>query len=399
MRILENVTGKKETIAAGLMSGTSTDGVDAALIKIKVTDPDITIEIIDFLTHPYPFEIRMKLNSLIESKTTGLDDITFLNFRIGEIFADALINLSKKARIPLKDIDFIGSHGQTVWHSPPEDDKSGYTLQIGDGDVIKEKTGILTVSDFRISDMAAGGEGAPFVPFVDFLLFKDSHESRGLLNIGGISNITVIPAGLDVDSVFAFDCGPGNILIDAAAQILFNTEYDTDGRLAGEGTVSLKLLDEMLDHPFILKKPPKSTGRETFDSLYCREIITKGRSLKLSDHDIITTISEFTVHSIFYNYNQYIAPVTELKRIIVSGGGILNQYLMNSLTSVFNGVIIETSEKYGIPPDAKEAVVFALLAYRTLAGRTANLPKVTGAKKKVICGKISLPGAGEGINP
>jgi len=394
MTTLLNMMDKKERIAAGLMSGTSMDGVDVALIRITGKDKDISVELIDHSTYSYPSEISVKLSMLVESKSAEIDNIAFLNFRTGEIFAEALIDLCKKTNMPLHNIDFIGSHGQTIWHSPPEKGKSGYTLQIADGDVIKEKTGIPTVSDFRISDMAAGGQGAPLVPLVDFLLFRDSNESRALLNIGGISNITVIPkeANAHKGNVFAFDCGPGNTLIDITSRILFNKDFDAEGKCAREGNVSLKLLDEMLDHPFIIKKPPKSTGRETFDVQYCRQIIERGRAFDLSDYDIIATVSEFTVHAIFYNYTHFIEPFSELDRIMVSGGGAFNKYLMDSLTSIFKDIIIETTDTFGIPPDAKEAIAFAVLADRTLTGKTANVPEVTGAKKRVICGKISLPG-------
>jgi len=390
MSILEALSSKENIIAAGLMSGTSVDGIDAALIKIKAEEEDFSIKLIDFLTYPYPPALKMQINLLIESRISELKNIAYLNFKVGEIFADALIELSKKADIPLKEIDFIGSHGQTIWHSPPEKGRHGSTLQIGDGDVIKEKTGIITVSDFRISDMAVGGEGAPFVPFVDFLLFKDLNESRGLLNIGGISNITALPKQAAIDDVIAFDCGPGNTLIDIATQLLFNKEYDENGLLASEGTVHETLLDEMMSHPFIRKEPPKSTGRETFDIDYCRKIIQKGKQLNLSGHDIIATISEFTVKSIYSNYINFISPRTTLDRIIISGGGVFNAFILNSLKNHFKDIVVESSEKYLIPPEAKEAVAFAVLAHQTLSGKPANLPSVTGAAKKVVCGKISI---------
>ncbi|RKY89330.1 anhydro-N-acetylmuramic acid kinase [candidate division KSB1 bacterium] len=390
MHPLERVMSKKEKIAAGLISGTSVDGVDSAIIRIKGKDLNLKIELIHFLTHPYPADIRLKIEQLIKNKSASLKDIAFLQFKVGEIFADALIQLCKKSKIPLKQIDFVGSHGQTVWHSPPEKDKKGSTLQIGDGDVIKERTGITTVSDFRVSDMAAGGEGAPLVPLVDYILFRNKIESRGLLNIGGISNITVIPEKATINDVFAFDCGPGNTLIDLSAQLLFNQKIDYDGKLALSGKVNQKLLNELMNHPFILKKPPKSTGRETFDLSYCKDIIKKGKKLNLSRNDIIATISEFTAKSIFYNYENFIAPVVNLKRIILSGGGAFNRYLYHSLKNYFKNIIIEKSDIYNIPAEAKEAVAFAVLAYQAVMGRTSNLPGVTGAKKRVVCGKISL---------
>ncbi len=386
----------KENLAIGLMSGTSADGVDAALIKISENGLRTKIQLIEFETFPYPAEIQEMVLAASSPEKGTIDLICHLNFRLGDIFARAALSILEKTNISNNEVDFIGSHGQTIRHFPEgHEDFPGNlpsTLQIGEPSVIAEKTGIKTVADFRTRDMAAGGLGAPLAPFAHFLLFHHKKKSLIVHNIGGISNLTFLPKRGDIDKVVAFDTGPGNMLIDGLVSHLSKGQkpFDRGGEWASKGKINNDLLSFMMEHPFIKKPPPKATGREEFGEVFLRKVLTKAEELKITENDLVTTITAFTAESIIINYKDHILKIDCPSEIIFCGGGIHNNFLMDRIKNKLSEITISTTEKYGISPDALEAVSFAILANETIHGNPSNLPSVTGAKRKVILGKIVL---------
>jgi anhydro-N-acetylmuramic acid kinase len=354
---------------AGLISGTSVDGVDVAIVDLE-TD---RIAMVASGSVPYPLEVREAVLS-VSNANTHTANIARLNFIVGEVFADALAGTCRASGVDLDSIELIGSHGQTIFH---EGDPVEFahrivasTLQIGEGAVIAERTGIPTVSDFRVADMAAGGKGAPLVPFLDYRLFRSDTVGRVALNIGGIANVTVIPAGAAPGQVIAFDTGPGNMIMDALAP-----PFDRDGAGARAGAVNQQLLAELLRDPFYRRPPPKTAGREQFGAEF----------IERTGIDL-TTAAELTVRTIA----QAIEGYPGIAEVIVSGGGAHNTYLMERLQSLLNQRVRPASD-YGVDIDAKEAVLFALLAYETWEGRPSNIPSATGARRAVPLGKISRP--------
>ncbi|HIE48035.1 TPA: anhydro-N-acetylmuramic acid kinase, partial [Candidatus Bipolaricaulota bacterium] len=291
------------------------------------------------------------------------------------------------------DIDLIGSHGQTVCHLPGGFKATGSfsqpsTLQIGEINVIAERTGITTVGDFRPADIAAKGEGAPLIPYVDWVLFSSPERSRVLLNIGGIANVTYIPAGAGLDEIMAFDTGPGNMVIDRLVQKLSGGKlaYDVNGDMAARGEIDESLLKELMEHPFINRKPPKSTGREEFGDKFSTEILAKAQKKGLNAESLIATVTAFTIESIVKNCRMFLGKFDEL---IVSGGGARNLTIMRWLAERLRDVKVTTTQEYGIPVEAKEALGFAVLAYQTLKRRPNNVPAATGARRAVVLGKIA----------
>lgn len=347
----------------GLISGTSVDGIDVAVVDIGES-----IRVVATATVPYPPDVRATILS-VSNAATHTATIARLNFLLGELFAEAV----RKSGVPLETIDLIGSHGQTIFHEgePAEflGRKIASTLQIGEAAVIAERTGIETIADFRPGDIAAGGKGAPLVPLLDYQLFRHPEHARVALNIGGIANITVIPANAAPEEVIAFDTGPGNMVMDAVAP-----PFDRDGAGARSGTINTVLLERLLADPYYHRDPPKSCGREQYGAGFVRETAID-----------ISTATELTARTIVLGIARY--PAT--REVIVSGGGAHNAYLMERL-AVLTPARITTSEEFGIGVDSKEAILFALLAYQTHQGRAGNLPSATGARKPVILGKISL---------
>ena len=384
----------KENLAIGLMSGTSADGVDAALVKIFGSGMKTKVQLVSFETFPFPEQVKEMVLSASSSSRGTVDLVCHLNFRLGDIFANAALNVLKKANVENSKVSFIGSHGQTIRHLPeghenfPENLPS--TLQIGEPSVIAEKTGIKTIADFRSRDMAAGGLGAPLSPFAHFLLFHDKKDSRIVHNIGGISNLSFLPKEGMIDNVIAFDTGPGNMLIDGLVSHLSHgkKQFDEGGKWAKKGEINNDLLSFMMNHPFIKKPPPKATGREEFGDIFLHNILSKAEKHKIPDNDLVTTVTAFTAESIVSNYKEHIFKIDLPSDIIFCGGGIHNQFLMGLLKKKLPEFIISTTEKYGISPDALEAITFAILANETLHGNFSNLPSVTGAKRKVLLGKI-----------
>jgi len=384
----------KENLAIGLMSGTSADGVDAALIKISESGPRTKIKLIEFETIPYPAEVKEMVITASSPEKGTVDLICHLNFRLGDIFANAALSIIQKANIENSAVGFIGSHGQTIRHLPEGreyfSENLPSTMQIGEPSVIAEKTGIKTVADFRTRDMAAGGLGAPLAPFAHFLLFHHKEESRIVHNIGGISNLTFLPKGGVIDKVVAFDTGPGNMLIDGLVSHLSKRQkpFDRDGEWASKGKINNDLLFFMMEHPFIKKPPPKATGREEFGEVFLCKVLTKAEELKITEDDLVTTITAYTAESIIFNYKDHIFKIDRPSEIIFCGGGVHNQFLMDRIKNQLSKITISTTDKYGISPDALEAISFAILANETIHGNFSNLPSVTGAKRKVILGKI-----------
>lgn len=378
----------------GLMSGTSMDGIDAALVRIRETDDNLQVETLAFYTTPYPADVRAELMRTIRGET-GVAEICHLNFLLGELFADATLHLMQEANVKPGQLLCIASHGQTVWHQPEPIEWEGRairsTLQIGEPAVIAERTGVPTVGDFRVADVAAGGQGAPLVPYVDYLLFRHPSEGRILLNIGGIANLTAIPANASPEEVIAFDTGPGNALINVAMEIASGGKYpfDPEGSFAQRHPIREEWLNELLQHPYFALRPPKSTGRETFGEAMVRRLM---RRYKVSNAELLVpTLTELTARTIADGIRRFVFPEMHAARLIVSGGGVHNRTLMKRLGELLPELQVETSDHYGIHPDAKEAVAFAVLGYQRLRGRTNNLPSATGAQRAVVMGKLCLP--------
>ena len=391
-KILERIAGKKIKTAIGLISGTSIDGIDIVLLQISGSGRETRIKVTDFITCPVNPQIKSAILKNSHNKTARLEEIVRLNTIIGEIFAQAVNKILKKNRLSAVKIDFIGSHGQTIHHLPKDKSYLGYkvksTMQIGDPSVIANRTGITTVGDFRNADCAVSGEGAPLVPYLDYILFSSKTINRGLLNIGGISNITVLPANCDKDSVIAFDLGPGNMIIDGLMKKLYVKEFDNNGNIAKSGKINEKLWNWLIKDTLFRQKPPKSTGREHYGADFQKKLLLAAKNI--SNQDIIHTATEFTAYSIWYNYDKFIRPDTKIKELIIAGGGCRNKFLISRLSYYFKGVKIEHISQNGIHADNKEAVLFAVLANECLAGNSANLRSVTNAKKDVILGKICL---------
>jgi anhydro-N-acetylmuramic acid kinase len=378
---------RKKMRIAGLMSGTSADGVDAAIIDIEAGK----VNVLAFDTFPYPGTLRNRVLEICTCKSGGAAEVCHLNFVIGEVFAESVMRLCKKSGINLRTIDLIGSHGQTIYHNPNGrrfgKNNICSTLQIGEPAIIAQRTGITTVADFRPRDMAAGGQGAPLVPFADYFLFRDKKRSRAVQNIGGIANVTYLPAGCDVNDIIAFDTGPGNMIIDGIVSMLSRgkQKFDRGGKIAARGTVNKNLLKSLLRHPYFRRRPPKSTGREEFGIGYCEALYRKTKKLMPAE-DIIATVTAFTATSIIEAYRKFLPRIPD--EVILCGGGAHNETLIKMLRQGLGESKILLSDDYGINGDAKEAISFAILAYATINGLANNVPGATGAKRPVVLGKI-----------
>lgn len=387
MQKIINLRNKKEKLVAGLMAGTSVDGIDCALVKIIGDGIDTEVELIRYDSYDFSVDLKEEIlqASSIENSSSNL--ICQLNFKLGKKFAQAVKKTCKKADISLQSLDLIGSHGQTIHHIPQDS-----TLQIGEGSVIAHETQTPTIDNFRVSDIAAGGHGAPLVPYCDYLLYRDMEYSIGLQNIGGISNLTAIPENAGLEDVIAFDTGPGNMIIDQIVTKMTNEKlkYDKNGEIAAEGSINNKMLNELMGHSFINQPPPKTTGREEFGREFSIKIYNKYRKKGVELKDIVATVTYFTVKSIVYNYRKWVRPYVNLDVLVVSGGGAYNLTLMKMLKAELKDIEIKTQEEFGFSSEAKEALDFAILANETVMGNKNNLPQVTGANKAVILGNIIL---------
>jgi len=352
---------------AGVMSGTSLDGIDVAIVEISGR----RIETAGFQSTPYSPAVRAAILAVSDAPT-GTAAISRLNFQLGELYARAVMRAVRR----FGPVKLVGCHGQTIYH-----EGASNTLQIGEAAVIAERAAVPVVSNFRARDIAAGGQGAPLVPYVDYLLFRHPKRTRIALNIGGIANITAIPAVASAEKVVAFDSGPGNMAIDALAREL-GQPYDRGGKIAESGTVNTALLDELLADGYYRRKPPKSAGREQYGAAFVERLKKTGLPMR----DLITTATVLTAATIALAARRFAGPSTD---VIVSGGGVHNRQIMAHLAGFLPDVAISTSTDHGIDADAKEAIAFAVLAHETWRGKPSNLPSATGARRAVVLGDIT----------
>jgi anhydro-N-acetylmuramic acid kinase len=414
-------------IVAGVMSGTSADGIDVALVRLGDTTPSKARRVskaggrwrpphINFLGHvhfPYSADVRRRILVSMNSARMSVADLARLNFLLGELYAEAVLSAQKKLRIKP---ELVGCHGQTLYHqataAPFLGRKLTVTWQTGEGSVIAARTGIPVISDFRPADMAAGGKGAPLVPYLDYLLYRDRRQGRIALNIGGIANLTAIPAGALPDRVVAFDTGPGNMVIDGLAEELFGQACDRDGKIAASGRVIEDVVERFAGENFFRRKPPKAAGREEFGREFARRFLHQARppgsstaaktagtsgagdkSTRVEKRDVIATATALTARSIRDAVLRFVLPKGTFSEIIASGGGTKNPILMAWLANELrdSGLRLRSSDEFGIPSEAKEAVAFAVLAFESWNRRPSNVPSATGAKRAAVLGKISFP--------
>ncbi len=392
---LEQLKRKKKKLVVGLMSGTSVDSVDAVLVEIAGCGINTRLRQRAFISYPYPKGFREHVLNSSHPGTGSVDAISQLNILIAHFFADAATMVARKARISMDRIDLIGSHGQTVHHIPVDRKLFGKqirsTLQLGDPSTIAALTGVPTVGNFRAADMALGGQGAPLVPYFDFLMFRSATKNRALLNIGGIANITLLKKNCIVKNVVAFDTGPGNMVIDALMKDLYGKGFDDGGTVARKGKILSSVLKQLMTNKYFSQSPPKSTGRELFGKNFFEIFMNRCRHKK--KEDLIATATELTALSIFDQFNRFLKPLlasARLDELIVSGGGAMNATLMDSLRRYFYPVTMVASTDFGIDSDAKEALCFAVLANETIHELPANVPSVTGASRQTVLGEICL---------
>ena len=386
-------------LVAGLMSGTSADGVDVALAEITGLGWNTRVRLRAFHAVAYPPAVRRRILEIAGGASISVSEVSQMNFLLGELFARACRDACKKAGIGIEQVGLIGSHGQTIYHQPAATRLCGMavrsTLQIGEPAVIAERTGITTVGDFRPADMAAGGHGAPLVPFVDYLLFRHPRRGRIALNIGGIANVTAIPAGGQPEDVIAFDTGPGNMLLDALAALATRgrERFDKGGRLAARGRISEPLLKQLMRQRYFHRPPPKTTGREQFGSRYVeRHFVDRFGSSQQGISNALATAAALTAESIAHAIATFVLPKFSVADVIVSGGGARNGFLMRELAARLArrgpSIRVIPSDSSGMPASAKEAVAFAVLAYHTYRRKASNLCSATGARHPAILGKV-----------
>ncbi len=392
---------KEDMIVAGVMSGTSADGINVALVRIggAHAPTHLNFELLGHAEHSYPKKVRAAVLTAMNATRASVADLARLNFLLGELYSDAVLSTERQFRLKA---DLIGCHGQTLYHQGEPQRflgrKVAATWQTGEGAIIAARVGAPVISDFRPADMAAGGHGAPLVPFLDYILFRDARLGRIVQNIGGIANLTAILAGAATKDLIAFDTGPGNMVIDGVTQRLFNQPFDRNGRIAASGKILDNVLDEILKRDFFRKKPPKTAGREEFGRAFVAEFIRMcGRSAK---SDIVTTATALTARSIADALRRFVLAVpgsskklakAHFQEMILSGGGAKNSTLVAILTGELAvlGLRLRFSDEFGLPSAAKEAVAFAVLAHETWHNRTSNVPSATGANRPAVLGKIS----------
>jgi len=372
---------------AGIMSGTSLDGIDVAIIEIRGR----RFTTLAVRTTPYPAAVRQALLE-VSNRVTHTGQVARLNFLLGELYAEALKTACRRAEIPLGSLKLIGCHGQTIFHEGEPVKFLGRrvasTLQIGEAAVLAERTGIPVVNDFRPRDIACGGCGAPLLPLVDYLLFRHRRLGRVALNIGGIANITATPPGARPEQVIAFDTGPGNMVIDQLMTRMTDGRrtYDRDGWTARRGRVHHALLDKLLGDPFYWALPPKTAGREQYGAEFVERLLETRRPVE----DLIATATALTAAAVALGLERFVRPRMRVDELIVSGGGAHNRAIMGQLAALLPGVAVATSADFGIDIDAKEAIAFAVLAYQTWRGRAGNLPSATGARRAAVLGRLTL---------
>jgi anhydro-N-acetylmuramic acid kinase len=375
-----------------VMSGTSADGIDVAIVRLRGRGTATRMSLLGHLHQAYPRAVRTALLAAMNARAAQVADLARLDFTLGEMYAEAVMAARRRFGVKL---DLVGCHGQTLYHQGVAARFLGRqiacTWQTGEGAVVAARTRVPVVSDFRPADMAAGGKGAPLVPFVDYLLYRQRMRARLVQNIGGIANLTAIPAGARPEQVIAFDTGPGNMVIDACMLELFDRDYDRDGRTAAAGKPVAAALEKLLRHPYFRLRPPKTAGREQFGREFAREVLR--RCGKVRKEDVIATATALTAASITDAVRRFALSRFDGKRaqMIVSGGGTRNRTLMRMLREQLTplGVRVRVSDELGLPSAAKEAAAFAVLAYQTWHRQPSNLPSATGAKRPAVLGKIS----------
>ena len=382
-------------LVLGMMSGTSADGIEVALARISGAPPKLNAKLLGHTSVKFPPALRKEILRAAEQQPITAGVLSQLNFRLGEVFADAALAACRQFRMRPSRIALIGSHGQTIFHQgrsvPFFGSPTASTLQIGEPSVIAARAGITTVGDFRPADIAVGGQGAPLVPYVDYLFYGHPKLGRVSLNLGGIANITVLPRAAKPQQIFAFDTRPANMLIDAMVSHFTRgrQRFDENARLSSQGRSIPPLLDDLLRDPYLKLAPPKSTGREYYGHAYLKKLLALGRRHRAKPNDLIRAATIFTALSVVDALNRFVIPKTKIHQLIVSGGGAHNPLILAQLSAALPGIEVLPSSRLGIPEDAKEAFAFALLAYETFHQRPANLPSATGARGPVILGKIS----------
>ena len=391
---IEALITKPYRLVIGFMSGTSADGIDAVLAEIYGHGTATRVKQRDFVFIPFAPEVRAEILRLASGGSAAAADFCRMNFLLGELYCEAGRELCRHAGVSKADIDLIGNHGQTFWHIPNEEEYLGHrlrsTLQLGEDAMLAEEFSCPVIGDFRVRDMAAGGLGAPLVPYTEFLLYRSETEHTALQNIGGIGNITLLPAGCALSDVTAFDTGPGNMLIDAAIARITNGEkrYDANGAMAASGRVSEALLAQLMRDPYLSRRPPKTTGREHYGAAFVDGIFAAANERKLSDADILATVTDFTAQTIAAAIRDFCT--VRPARLIVGGGGSRNGTLMADIAAALPDVRVLTNEDLGFDGDAKEAVAFAVLANEAIFARCSNAPGATGARHGAVLGKITL---------
>jgi anhydro-N-acetylmuramic acid kinase len=385
-------------LVLGIMSGTSADGIDVALARISGAPPRVKARLLNHTAVKFPAQVRAEILRVAEQRTITAGELSQLNFRLGQLFAAAAKTACPRFRVALSSVDLIGSHGQTIFHQgvpvPYLGGRVASTLQIGEPAVIAARTGVTTVADFRPADMAVGGQGAPLVPYADYLLYSDRKLGRVSLNLGGIANVTVIPAGAARETVFAFDTGPANMLIDALVAHFTRgrKKFDDGARMALAGRAIPPLLDELMRDSYLKLTPPKSTGREYYGADYVKRVLAMGRRFGAKPNDLIRCVTIFTALSVLDALNRFVTRRTKIDQLIVSGGGARNPLIMAQLGAALPEVEMLPSSRLGVPEEGKEAFAFALLAYETFHQRAGNVFSATGASGPAVLGKICYAG-------
>jgi len=381
-------------IVAGVMSGTSADGTDVALVRIQGRGFRSRLELLAHLHTSYPRKVRRAVLAAMNAGSASVADLSRLNFLLGELYAGAVREAQRRARV---QCELVGCHGQTLYHQGSRESFLGRriacTWQTGESAILAATLGVPVVSDFRPADMAAGGKGAPLVPFLDYVLYRHARFGRIVQNIGGIANLTAIPPGAGPEQVIAFDTGPGNMVIDAVMERLFGKSFDLHGRIAARGEPMESVLKKLLRHRFFRQKPPKTAGREQFGRDFAQDFL--GLCEGADKNDIVATATALTVRSIGLAVRRFVlpprGPITHYREFVASGGGTKNVTLMRTIGEELSplGLRLRTSDEFGLPSQAKEAAAFALLAYETWHRRASNIPSATGAKRPAVLGKIT----------
>jgi anhydro-N-acetylmuramic acid kinase len=398
---LLDITRKPRRRVIGLMSGTSVDGIDAALTEIEGHGATAKVRLLAFSSYPFPPSLRRSIFRLFDPATARIDQVCHLDFLLGELFASAVNRLLEESAMTAADVDLVGSAGQTIWHDPqpvraeaevdwihaPLETRS--TLAIGQSAVIAERTGIVSVGDLRVRDVAAGGQGAPLTAYADWVLLRHERRGRCIQNIGGISNVTYLPPAAELSEVVAFDTGPGNMVIDALAEVASggSLKYDQDGKLGQQGTIDRELLSAWLDDPYFARKPPKTTGREHFGVQFARRALTAAPGAPIED--LVATATALTAESIARAYRDFLRPRGPIDEVVIGGGGGSNPFLLSLIRELLPDVSLLRHEDLGIDSRAKEAIAIAVITNDSVIGMNTNVSGATGGRPTVL-GKISL---------